>query len=295
MTLKRAVNKALGDLTGLTLTRARQHAETVPVEGNGFVPSAPAPVEQVRPPADPALDRLVRRPVFLLSTVRSGSTLLRSLLNTHSRIHAPHELHVRRLTVGYSTKLSMKAMAELGLNQADLEHLLWDRVLHRELTRSGKDLIVEKTPQNVFAHVRVAACWPDAQYIFLLRHPVSIAQSWQEAHPKTLTFEESVVATAKYMAALERAREDLTGLTVRYEELTSDPATTTRRICEFLAVPWEEGMLAYDSTGFRKGLGDWRSKIRSGTVQPSRALPEPADVPEALRGICRAWGYLPPQ
>ncbi|WP_232839701.1 sulfotransferase [Nocardia aurea] len=32
----------------------------------------------VRPPADPALDRLLTAPVFILSPVRSGSTLLRS-------------------------------------------------------------------------------------------------------------------------------------------------------------------------------------------------------------------------
>jgi len=40
-------------------------------------------------------DRLVAAPVFILCTLRSGSTLLRVLLNSHSQIHAPHELHLR--------------------------------------------------------------------------------------------------------------------------------------------------------------------------------------------------------
>src|SRR5215207_5047779 len=38
-------------------------------------------------------DRLLVAPAFVLSSVRSGSTLLRVLLATHSQIHAPHELH----------------------------------------------------------------------------------------------------------------------------------------------------------------------------------------------------------
>src|SRR3954467_12084339 len=39
-------------------------------------------------------DRLLEQPVFVLSSIRSGSTLLRVLLNSHTAIHAPHELHL---------------------------------------------------------------------------------------------------------------------------------------------------------------------------------------------------------
>ena len=42
--------------------------------------------------ADP---RLLKEPAFVLSTVRSGSTLLRMLLDSHSQIHSPHEMHLR--------------------------------------------------------------------------------------------------------------------------------------------------------------------------------------------------------
>ncbi|MFJ8165549.1 hypothetical protein ACIRBY_32180 [Streptomyces sp. NPDC096136] len=44
-------------------------------------------------------DRLVPSPVFLLSAVRSGPTLLRCVLDSHSRLHAPHELHLTRFGV----------------------------------------------------------------------------------------------------------------------------------------------------------------------------------------------------
>ncbi|MCK2215834.1 sulfotransferase [Actinomadura sp. ATCC 31491] len=247
-----------------------------------------------RPPADPGTDRLLRAPVFVISPVRSGSTLLRSMLNAHPDLHAPHELHVRRLSVDFGTSLAEKAMAALGHNKADLEHLLWDRVLHRELVRSGKRYIVDKTPANAFAYERLAACWPDARFVFLLRHPASIATSWHEASPDKRTPEEAAADALRYMKAVERARKALPGLTVRYEDLTADPEKTLRELCGFLAVDWAPGMLSYGTPDVvTKGLGDWKDKIRSGQVQPGRELPGPDEVPDVLKGMARTWGYLP--
>src|SRR5690606_1555745 len=158
MSWKRKVNEALAEITGYQITRYRQQ-QSRPRPASRATPAPTAPADQVRPPADPEHDRLVKSPIFIMSPVRSGSTLLRAMLNAHSMLHAPHELHVRRLTVQFGTNLAEKAMAALGHNQADLEHLLWDRVLHRELARSGKKYIVEKTPANAFAYQRIATCW----------------------------------------------------------------------------------------------------------------------------------------
>lgn len=249
----------------------------------------------VRPPADPKIDRLVREPVFLCSSVRSGSTLLRAVLNTHSRVHAPHETHFRRLQVTLSTEPVNQAMTALDLNQRDLEHLLWDRLLHRELTRSGKQVLVEKTPSNVFIVDRLRKAWPGARFIYLLRHPYSVATSWHEAKPDDRPMERSVPYTLNFMEHVERARTRHPGLTVRYEDLTADPRTVTRSICDFLQIEWEEEMLDYGSGDHGEwvpGIGDWREKIRSGTVQRGRPLPEPDDVPIELRDMCRTWGYV---
>ena len=48
--------------------------------------------------------RLVASPVFLLSAIRSGSTLLRSILNSHPAVCAPHELHLRYLKVSIDSE-----------------------------------------------------------------------------------------------------------------------------------------------------------------------------------------------
>ncbi|WP_165906339.1 sulfotransferase [Streptomyces sp. Z26] len=289
MNFRRTVNSTLRRTTGMELRRvAKPGAPSAAPK-----PAAPKPAD-FRPTADPELDRLLRKPVFIMSAVRSGSTLLRVLLDGHSRLHAPHELHIRRLTVGYQTSLAKRSMDVLDLDTPDLEHLLWDRVLHREVAKSGKEFIVDKTPSNAFVWKRIAACWPDARYVFLLRHPASIARSWHESDPEKRPLDVATEDALRYMKAVERARGGLSGHTVRYEQLTDDPAATVKGICDFLDIEWEPGLLEYGKRpkqDLQRGLGDWREKIRSGSVQPGRDLPDAADVPENLREICAAWGY----
>jgi sulfotransferase family protein len=97
------------------------------------------------------------------------------------------------------------------------------------------------------------------------------------------------------MNAAERARKGLTGHVVRYEDLTDDPAAALKDLCSFLEIEFEAEMLEYGSRNdgnLQKGLGDWKDKIRSGTIQPGRKLPStPEEIPEALRAISAAWGY----
>ena len=238
--------------------------------------------------------RLVPSPVFVICPVRSGSTLLRVILNSHPHICAPHELHLRFIRIELQKHYAEIAMKELGLDGDELEHMLWDRVLHYELVRSGKRIIVDKTPGNATFYERLRACWPRARFIFLLRHPASIVASLMETRPDR-ELEPTIREALQYMEGVEAARRSVPGLVVRYEQLTSDPIGTTKRICSFLGVRWHPRMLEYGRSHhgrFRAGIGDWSSKIRTGTIQAPRPLPEPDEVHETLRPIAKAWGYL---
>jgi Sulfotransferase family len=242
---------------------------------------------------DPTVDRLLAAPVFILCSIRSGSTLLRALLDSHSELHAPHELHLRDLQVREASKYAVRAMRELGLDQKELEYLLWDRLLDWELQNSGKARFVNKTPADVFIWRRIAECWPDAGFIFLLRHPLAILRSRQAVRPQD-SIEQHLEMVLGYANALEEARRELQGLTLRYEELTADPIGATKRVCDFLQVAWEPQMLDYgrfEHGRYRPGLGDWGEQIESGRVQPARALPRAEEAPGPLLELVSAWGY----
>ena len=238
-------------------------------------------------------DRLVERPAFVLSSVRSGSTLLRVLLNSHSEIHSPPELHLRKMRARAKGRAAERSLREIGLGDDQaLRYLLWDRVLHRELQASGKSILVNKTPNDAFIVEKIVACWPDARFIYLLRHPAAIARSRARAR-KQDSEEHNMRVVLRYCNAVEEARRAHPGITVRYEDLAADPARETRRLCDFLEVPWEEEMLDYgrfDHGAFRPGLGDWSENIKSGNVRPP--TPPPAETPPPLVEIARSWGYL---
>ncbi len=172
-----AVNRELEQRFGFRVVKIQDESDAPP---EPVVEEPKAKRVPVRRPSDPR-DRLLQRPVFVLSSVRSGSTLLRVVLNSHSQIHAPHEMHFRRIQVSAYTEPVQQALEHADINERDLEHLLWDRLLHRELTLSGKSVLVEKTPSNVFVADRLATAWPRAKFVYLIRHPWSIAQSWHEA------------------------------------------------------------------------------------------------------------------
>ena len=284
MSWKRTVNRALTRTTGLELRRAEPEPVRRPRRKRG------------RPGVMRPGDRLVTAPTFILCTLRSGSTLLRVLLDSHSQLHAPHEIHLRYISVSLDAKWSQRSMREMGLDAKDLEYLLWDRILHRELTASGKPHLVTKTPNDVFIADRIRECWPDSRFVFLLRHPAMIARSRAKLLKPDADPERNVELIRRYCEALEAARQAHDGLTVRYEELTTDARGQTQRVCEFLGVPWEAGMLDYgrfEHGRMKAGLGDWAEKIKTGQIQAPEPPPAPEDVPPPLREVAAAWGYLP--
>jgi hypothetical protein len=166
-------------------------------------------------------------------------------------------------------------------------------VLSAALARSGKPVLVEKTPRHVFMWPRIARTWPDARFVFLLRHPAAIVDSWRRARPKQSPAE-TVARVTQYVLKVEEARRALPGHTIRYEDLVEDPVRETRQLCEYLGVAWEPQMLEYggqDHGPLRAGLGDWTQRIRTGKIQPARPRPDGDDLSPALQDLARAWGY----
>ncbi|MFI8947024.1 sulfotransferase family protein [Streptomyces sp. NPDC053750] len=301
MSLMHNLNRALTVTTGLQVRRAPQATKGKAAKGTTSAAHKPAepPAVTYRCPSaeDLATERLLRRPVFIISSIRSGSTLLRMMLGAHPRLHTVHELHLGRMDVTCTNWYSERAMGELGLQRGDLEHLLWDRVMHRELVRSGKDFIVEKTPANAFMYERIRDCWPDARFVLLLRHPESIVRSWHDSDPVKRPYDKAVGDVLRYVEVVDKVRRDATdACTVRYEDITDAPEQAMRHVCEYLGVDYAPSMLNYgrkSSAQLVRGLGDWRDNIRTGTVQPGRALPEDDEIAEPLRPFCAAWGYTP--
>jgi hypothetical protein len=101
--------------------------------------------------------------------------------------------------------------------------------------------------------------------VVLTRHPLAVWSSFVEsffdgdervAHAWNPLLERYVPAVARFLR-----EKPVPLLHVRYEELVADPAAELERICAFLGIPFEPGMVAYGESeaGARPaaaGLGD---------------------------------------
>jgi hypothetical protein len=256
----------------------------------------------------------VAEPLFVVGAERSGSTLLKLMLDHHPAISCPHQFEFAVEHVGddgawpdlpaYWRILERDGVFQRSRFTIDrrLDYpSLQDHFL-RERSRGRP--VLGGTLHRHF--LRLLLLWPDVRLIHLVRDPRAVARScvemgwagnvWEGAARWIDAEREWDRVCARVPAA--RRHE------VRYEELVADPERVLRGICAFARVDYDPTMLRYpeDSTYGaldRAPLERWRTALsgreqalvdgRAGALLSERGYPScgfPARRPGQLE---RAW------
>jgi hypothetical protein len=210
-------------------------------------------------------------PVFVLTAARSGSTLLRFMLDTHPELVCPPEMGV---AAAVAQLARMWSVAE-GKDGAGVVPLLSpEHVTERAAAAiraaieaafqpyaetSGKLRWCDKSLDTVMCPDLIAKIWPDAKFICLYRHVMDVVASGLEACPWGLDgfgFDRyssqyptnNVAAVGAYWVGsigriidFEKKIDDR-ALRVRYEDLVADPESVASRIFSFLGLPEVPGI-----------------------------------------------------
>lgn len=217
-------------------------------------------------------------PILMIGTQRSGSNLLRLMLNQLPGIAAPHPPHILQrmmpLLAKYGDLSQDKNFAVLvddvcrlvELNPVPWEGVVLDRadVARRCRARSlvavfgaVYDVLAEtqgaqtwlcKSMQNVMYLPQIDAYYPDAKYLYLFRDGRDVAVSFRKAvvGEKHYYHIANEWATAQRLAIKQRSiTPPERFINVTYEELTSRTEDTMRRLCAFLGVTYSPSMLEY--------------------------------------------------
>jgi len=189
------------------------------------------------------------RPVFVVGMPRSGTTLTEQILAAHPAAFGAGELSFWKLA---SPRLVAAAVA-----RESEEPLL--AMLARDyldlLARLSADAlrVVDKMPANFANLGMIHAALPRARIIHMRRHPIDTCLSiyFQNFH-NTHTYSNDLADLAhyyrQYLRVMTHWREVLpagTMLEVPYEALVEDPETWSRKLLEFVGLPWDSACLEF--------------------------------------------------
>jgi hypothetical protein len=206
-------------------------------------------------------------PFFIVASARSGTTMLRLILNRHPRIAVPPESRfITELwqgsdaveTEGFLTRLAAhERFAAWDLSIDAVRSEIGDRrwlsyhdaiaAAYRAYARSkGKDMWGDKTPRYVEHIPFLASLFPTARFIHLVRDGRDVALSYADVSFGPKTVSRSAHLWAKRVSAgmrEGRAMGPERYTEVRYEKLVEDPERELKELCRFLGVSFEPVML----------------------------------------------------
>jgi putative sterol carrier protein len=262
-------------------------------------------------------------PIFILAAARSGSTLLRLILDSHPAIACPPETNL----VAACGSIAFTCQNALPDDQVAAKRtaLRLSRQVARQTlgayaASSGKQRWCEKSLPTADAAESLLEIFPDATFICLYRECTDTIVSLLEAcswgfagygiepyvhqNPTNLPW-----ALAAYWAdrvetttAFEESHAEICAR-MRYEDLVSDPEATMARLCAFLGIDWDPAHIAPDrvfKNPSRFGVGDHKVRYTR-TISPEsvgRGWRVPIElIPESLRqrvdSLSEALGYPP--
>jgi protein-tyrosine sulfotransferase len=254
---------------------------------------------------------------FIIAPFRSGTTLLRLILDSHPEIAAPPETFIfTHLLAPLREERMTRAMWNLGYHRDALALALGDCArgfLEGYAASKGKRFWIEKTPAYVDLLPELHEAMPDAKFIMLYRHPCDIVASMAERnmvvtqpeiachrpnHSSDLaTYCAFVADQQQKMRAFQHSHPERS-LELRYERLVAAPEDEIRAVCAFLGVSYTPAMLEFQSARHDTGFGDEKIHQTVG-IESTRVAPKIRDRERALEAqkclgsTLRELGYEP--
>lgn len=216
-------------------------------------------------------------PFFIIGIQRSGTTLLRLIINTHSMIAIPEEgvfwmPLIRSRHKDYNAPINKKSLRNyIKYLRKNEGFKVWKVNLDAALARLdfGKDITLrdlmlslyienakvnnkrfwgDKTPSFFRKVNELSHIFPDAKFIHIIRDGRDTFLSMRGREPGR---ENVAVAAFEWKFKIQKVRESFKQLPqerrfeVRYEDILRSPEKKIVEICNFLGVRFEASMLDY--------------------------------------------------
>jgi tetratricopeptide (TPR) repeat protein len=238
--------------------------------------------------------RLSEVPVFVVGMPRSGSSLLEEILASHPQVHGGGEL------------LQLRSMFERGVVEGagaaapGVDSSIAEAVCGKlQRVAPHAERIVDKDLANFLYLGVIHRIFPRARIIHCRRDPLDTCFSaYSRLFVGNWEFTYDLGELGRYYrgyhALMAHWREMLpseTFLEIDYEALVAEPERETRRVLDFIGLPWHEACLRFFETTRRVGTASFaqvRQPIYRSSIGRSRS------VSPHLRPLVEALGDLAP-
>jgi tetratricopeptide (TPR) repeat protein len=214
------------------------------------------------------------RPVFVVGMPRSGTSLTEQILASHPAIFGAGELPFWK---NASPKVAESALGPRA-NGSALSESAADYLQLLSGFDPNAERVVDKMPAN-FAYLgMIHAALPNARIIHMRRNPIDTClsiyfQNFHIAHSYTNDLDDLAHCYTEYLRVMNHWRSVLPEgaiLDVPYESLVDDQELWSRRIVDFVGLPWSASCLEFHRTVRRVStFSKWqvRQKISKSSVE----------------------------
>lgn len=242
----------------------------------------PDPIASAPEPKAPHAPADAGAPIFIVGCERSGTTLLRAMLNAHPVLFIPRESHFIEKLIEYRgacdprqplTPAQTRTCHELIVGHRrwkDWEcdpDALWEALSALEQPTLASVIATayrqpaaavgatrwgDKTPSYVALVPEIAELFPDALFVHIIRDGRDVCVSFLKTQWLGPWVTKIAERWLQRVSAGRRAAQALPGeryLEVRYEDLVAEPGQALRRICAFVGITFEDEMLEYHRRG----------------------------------------------
>jgi hypothetical protein len=233
-------------------------------------------------------------PVFVVGLPRTGTTLVERIIASHSAMISAGEtgafaVELRRAMKGSASRLDL----------ADIGRRYVGSVAAFGVPRNRR--FVDKTLQNYLHCGIILATLPRAKIILVQRQPLDACWAIHKAlFLGKFSFSYDQAELGEYYLAFRRLAQHWRStlspqalLEVNYEDVVRDQAAESRRIIEFIGLPWEDEVLRFHASAapsatasavqvrrpvYASSVGKWRH--HAAALGPLRARLA-CEIPEA--------------
>lgn len=189
-------------------------------------------------------------PIFIVGCHRSGTSVLRMLMDSHPRISCgPEDISIFWMSQ-MDTDAWRTTLEGFGLSEDEwLDSLrrVIEGLQSKYAASQGKTRWAQKCPENSLIVSYLDKLFPTCRVIHIVRNPRDVISSNSKKYGRNFGLKYG----KKWINHVYNAEKFGVGLgsdrfkTIRYEDLVSDPGGVLKDVFEWLGEPWSESVLRF--------------------------------------------------